>query len=317
MPQCRPFTHPEAHESQFRRAAATHLSQRSRNALADSMKRINVRRMNGDDDPKAVDPARDTAKGEAGGDGERGNSTHHVGYSTGNGGAGADVAGPEAGGGLTAAAFRMVLRLAVVLLLAYSIHLTMNWLMAWTDSLDHGARLRGGILLMMLVAYAALIAIPFVPGVEIGISLMILEGAAIAPFVYIATLCGLMLAYLAGAALPGATLARLLRDLRLRRAAALVDSITPLGHTARLDLLRRRLPQRLAPSAVRYRHALLALLINLPGNALIGGGGGIAMVAGLSRLYAPLPTVATFALAVAPVPIIIWAFDPSLASWLG
>jgi hypothetical protein len=50
----------------------------------------------------------------------------------------------------------------------------------------------------------------------------------------------------------------------------------------------------------------LACLFNLPGNVVLGGGGGIALLAGLSRLYAPLPMAVTVALAVAPVPLAIW-----------
>ena len=36
---------------------------------------------------------------------------------------------------------------------------------------------------------------------------------------------------------------------------------------------------------------------------LVGGGGGIAMMAGLCRIYAPLPFFITAAIAVAPVPL--------------
>ncbi len=215
------------------------------------------------------------------------------------------------------AVLRILLRAALIVLLAYLIHLAAGWLLAWTDTLRGGSQIRVGMILLMLLAYAALIAVPFIPGVELGISLMMIMGADVAPFVYLATLGGLSLAYLAGARLPYCVLQRLLSDLRLNKASALIERIAPLDQAARLALLRGRLPARVAPFALRYRHVLLAVLINLPGNTLIGGGGGIALVAGLSRLYAPLPTIATFALAVAPVPVLVWAFDPALAIWLG
>ncbi|MGB3315212.1 MAG: hypothetical protein WBB85_12430, partial [Albidovulum sp.] len=53
-------------------------------------------------------------------------------------------------------------------------------------------------------------------------------------------------------------------------------------------------------------YVLLALLINLPGNSLLGGGGGILLLAGMSRLFSPLATLATVAIAVAPVPILVY-----------
>jgi hypothetical protein len=45
--------------------------------------------------------------------------------------------------------------------------------------------------------------------------------------------------------------------------------------------------------------------LNLPGNTLLGGGGGIALMAGLSGLY-PMPAyLTTVAIAVAPVPLLV------------
>jgi hypothetical protein len=49
----------------------------------------------------------------------------------------------------------------------------------------------------------------------------------------------------------------------------------------------------------------LAVLLNLPGNIIIGGGGGIALIAGMTRLYSPPTYLTTIAIAVAPVPVIV------------
>ena len=43
-------------------------------------------------------------------------------------------------------------------------------------------------------------------------------------------------------------------------------------------------PRRLVPWLTRHRAITLIVLINLPGNTLLGGGGGIALVTGLSKL---------------------------------
>ena len=69
-----------------------------------------------------------------------------------------------------------------------------------------------GFLVALLLAYALLIAIPFVPGVELGLTLMMVEGAIIAPFIWAATLLGLVLAFAAGAFLPYPVLRRTLED---------------------------------------------------------------------------------------------------------
>jgi hypothetical protein len=51
-----------------------------------------------------------------------------------------------------------------------------------------------------------------------------------------------------------------------------------------------------------YRYVVLALAVNTPCNSVIGGGGGIMLMAGLSGLFSPLAVFATMALAVSPVP---------------
>jgi hypothetical protein len=53
-----------------------------------------------------------------------------------------------------------------------------------------------------LVAYIGLLAIPFVPGAEIGIAMLTAFGAAIAPLVYVATVAAMMLSYTMGRILP-------------------------------------------------------------------------------------------------------------------
>ncbi|MBC7141927.1 MAG: hypothetical protein H5U18_07180 [Rhodobacteraceae bacterium] len=206
---------------------------------------------------------------------------------------------------------RLLLRLGALALIAWLAHLLIGWTMAETDALKSGARSMPALALLalLLVAYALLIALPFVPGAELGITLMMVEGPAIAPFIWAATLGGLALAYGVGSLLPYPALRRFLSDLGLRRAAGMIDALQPLDRAERLEFLRARLPRWLSPLAHSQRYLLLALLINLPGNSLLGGGGGILLVAGVSRLFSPVATLSTISVAVAPVPIIVY--------WLG
>lgn len=202
-----------------------------------------------------------------------------------------------------------VARIAVVVAIVISLHFAIDWMIATAEASARTNMLMTGMLIGLIVAYAVLIALPFVPGIEIGISLLALRGAEIAPFIYLATVAGLMLAFLAGCRLPYARLAAWLQRMHLTRASEMVLSVAHLSPPERLDMLRARLPSGAARLAVGGRYVLLAMLINLPGSGVIGGGGGICLVAGLSRLFRVGPTLLTLSIAVAPAPLIFW--------WLG
>jgi len=203
-------------------------------------------------------------------------------------------------------AVRVVALVALVLAATWGAHMIRDALnltiMPVNEQQVHRAIMLG------TVAYIGLLALPFVPGAEIGIAMLTAFGAAIAPLVYAATVCAMMLAYLVGRLLPIGALARLLTFLRMRRAAELVERAAPLSREARLAMLLEGAPPRTLALALRYRYAALALAVNVPGNAVIGGGGGIMMMAGLSGIFAPLPTVLAVMLAVSPVPLAVMLF---------
>ncbi len=159
------------------------------------------------------------------------------------------------------------------------------------------------VIMFGMVAYVGLLALPFVPGAEIGLAMLAAFGPSIAPLIYVATVASMMLAYMVGRFLPIKSLQRLLSLLRLRRAAALVEKVNPLSGEERLEILLGGQPKRSVSLALRFRYIALALAVNTPGNSLIGGGGGIMMIAGLSGIFSPLLTFATVALAVSPVPL--------------
>lgn len=213
-------------------------------------------------------------------------------------------------------ALRMALRLAFIGAVAYGAHQLIDAAMVLSDRLPQADadRMQTALLLTALLVYAALIATPFVPGIEIGLALLLMRGAAIAPAVYVATVLGLMLAYAVGRLLPEASIVRLLSDLRLRRAAALVADYAGLSPTHRQEKLEAGLPRWVSLPLIRYRYLTLAALLNLPGNVVFGGGGGLLMMAGLSRLYRPRQTCLTLMVAVLPVPLVVWWIGPGLLS---
>jgi len=200
-------------------------------------------------------------------------------------------------------ALRIAALVAIVITATWGAHLVREALnlqvMPETEQQVHRAITLGSL------AYVALLALPFVPGAEIGIAMLAAFGAAIAPLVYGGTVVSMMLAYIVGRVLPITVLERLLSFLRMRRAAALVARAAPLAREARLAMLLDGAAPRVVALAVRHRYIALALLVNMPGNAVIGGGGGIMLLAGLSGLFAPGPTLLAVALAVSPVPIAV------------
>lgn len=204
------------------------------------------------------------------------------------------------------AVLRNLIRLALLVALIFAAVRLIQWahgLMLQADA--GGSGLSHLMIGPLLLAYSIMLALPCVPGIEVGLALMMIEGSWVAPAVYAATLLGLLLAYLVGRRVPDAALERLFRDFGLRRAAEWLARIAPLDSEERLGLPQSGLPSWLAPAA-RLRYVLLAVLINLPGNIALGGGGGLLLFAGLSRLFSPLPLILTLVVAISPVPLAIW-----------
>jgi hypothetical protein len=203
---------------------------------------------------------------------------------------------------------RLILRLAIIAALVWGGLSLFNWLQAHIADLEDAARARAltTLVIVSVVAYALIIAIPFVPAIEIGIALMVMEGSIIAPFVWLATVLGLLIAFGFGRWVSLDWLHGFFRDLHMRRACEMVSRIKTQAPQARLAGLSDRLPRWLAPLATRFRYGMVAALLNIPGNVALGGGGGILMMAGISRLFTPLFTIFTIAIATAPVPLAVW-----------
>ena len=203
---------------------------------------------------------------------------------------------------------RIAWRIAIVLAFVFTAKLCVDWLFAKIALLDNDAAARAmmGLIVTILIGYAVLLAIPFVPGVEIGIAILLIEGSPAAPFVYLATIFGLFLAFSIGQYAPLDRLIRFCSDLCLFRIAALLESIKVTPRKDRLDAMNARLPSWLAPILCDYRYVTLAIAINLPGNIALGGGGGIMMASGLSRLFQTKFVALTILLATLPVPLAVW-----------
>ncbi len=161
----------------------------------------------------------------------------------------------------------------------------------------------GALLVLFLAA-----AFPFVPGAEVGFALLILFGGQASAIVYVGMVSALILSFCLGRFVPLRFIVQLVSWLRLERVSALVAEIEATSVQDRLDLIANNLISRFAKKMLRNRYALLAVLINLPGNSVLGGGGGLALLAGASRLYSFWPYLISVLIAVAPLPLLflIW-----------
>ena len=162
------------------------------------------------------------------------------------------------------------------------------------------------IIITLIAAYVVLTAIPFVPGIEIGLGLIFTFGPPIVPLVYVATIAALSASYTIGRLVPERWLAAGFGKVGLLRAEKLVTELSGLSPEDRISYLTGRAPRRWVPFLLRHRLLALALLINLPGSALIGGGGGICMAFGVSRLVTYPQFLLTIALAASPFPVAIF-----------
>jgi hypothetical protein len=207
------------------------------------------------------------------------------------------------------------IRLAAKIALFLGILVFLNYAMGWLANLvafqmwPRHVHAASFLLFATVVSYILLLAIPFLPGIELGLMLMAMLGSKGIVLVYLCTVLALSLSFLFGRLLPPRHLARALGWFHLTRAREMVDALAPLGPEERLRYLTKGAPSRIVPFLLRHRYLIIGALFNVPGNALIGGGGGIGLIAGMSRLF-PFPKyLLLVCLAITPGPIIFLLRD--------
>jgi len=168
---------------------------------------------------------------------------------------------------------------------------------------NHAAYQRA--IMLATAAYVTLTALPFVPGAELGMAMLSMFGASVAPLIYGATVVSLCLSYAVGLIIPPRVCCSMLRKVGAKRAAEVLGETMALPRAERLEYITRDLKSPILLTLTRYRYVGLALMINLPGNVVFGGGGGLAMAAGLCGVFAPLPFLLAVMVAVLPVPLAV------------
>jgi hypothetical protein len=198
-------------------------------------------------------------------------------------------------------------KLSAIVLLIVLLNMGVSWLIdrldiqIWPQYLEIVDR----AVLIAVILYIGLMATPFLPGIEVGLALMMMLGPKGVLVTYVCTLIALTISFGLGRLFPTHLLVSLLRWLNLTRAEALLESFCATPPEKRLDFLAEKAPAQTVPALLKRRYLLLALLLNLPGNALIGGGGGIGMMAGISRLYSFPKYVFLVSVAILPGPTLV------------
>jgi hypothetical protein len=160
-----------------------------------------------------------------------------------------------------------------------------------------------GVLFAGGMFYILLLSLPFVPGVELGLLLMCIFGIEGIVLIYLFTITGLNLAFVMGRWLPKNLSASWLEKLGFSRSCA--------DHSDEIEEMldhstfgQKFLQHRLGAYVLKYRYLTLAVLFNLPGNFILGGGGGISLVCGACRNVPWRWFLLTVVLATSPVPLL-------------
>ena len=162
-----------------------------------------------------------------------------------------------------------------------------------------------GILALAMsgIAYLLLLALPFVPGVELGLLIMVFFGRDGVIAAYLATIGGLCLAYAAAWSLPNQMTSRWVTRLGLSDAAE--DPGAAINGMVANAKVAGRLAGKFRSFLLNHRYLTLAACLNLPGNSALGGGGGIAFLCGLSGQFHWRRFILTVVLATAPIPLLV------------
>jgi len=198
-------------------------------------------------------------------------------------------------------------RIALVACTLLALALAGNWAAGQTHALaetDHG-QLFDAMIATGLLAYVLAMALPFVPGIEIGLALMLVLGDEGVVVVYLATQLALLISFLLGRWVPTRCIAAAFRWLCMARAEHFVEAMEAIPSAERADHLARHAPARWLAALGRHHGLALATALNLPGNAVIGGAGGIGMIAGMSRAYTLPRYLLLIGVATMPVPLFL------------
>lgn len=201
---------------------------------------------------------------------------------------------------------RVLVRVSVLAGIVLALGAAGGWLAAELETLSRPpVEAPGAVWIGLAILYVVVLALPFVPGIELGLGIMLLLGARGVLLVYLCTQVALALGFVIGRLVPVSSLAKAIRLLKLERAQSMSDQL----EAQRADLLildlARRAPSHWVGRALAHRYLALAAALNLPGNVALGGAGGVALLAGASGLFSLPRYCLLMAVATSPVPLLL------------
>lgn len=179
---------------------------------------------------------------------------------------------------------------------------SMDTIYEWVDTLRSQGQ--GVSLFIGGLVYIALLSLPFIPGVELGLVLMCLFGKEGILFVYLCTVTGLSLSFAVGHGLPRQWVISWLTQRGVTTAD--IEGNNWMQHLLSRSAMGNRLKNGLGTHLVKYRYMVLGALFNLPGNFMLGGGGGIALICGINRAFSWQGFLMTITIATAPIPVLAY-----------
>lgn len=203
---------------------------------------------------------------------------------------------------------RRFAKISLLIAIAVGLNLSGHWLIQLFD-FQIFPRHEPVLHLVVLSAaslYILLMAVPFMPGIEIGLALLFILGGEGALLVYLCTVTALSISFWLGQLTPEHSMSRLLHWLHFESASRVASQLETMSPAQRIESLFALAPKGILPFLLRHRFIAIAVLLNLPGNAIIGGGGGIGMLLGISRMISFPKYFLTVALAVSPVPLMFY-----------
>ncbi|NOX43911.1 MAG: hypothetical protein GXP19_09305 [Gammaproteobacteria bacterium] len=162
------------------------------------------------------------------------------------------------------------------------------------------------------VLYIVLLAIPYVPGLELGLLLMIYYGKPGIVAAYICTFIGLNIAFAAGRLTSKYWTARPKRKLNLenQQKPETQNTIQAPSSWHSIIIQNRFFTPRskyfLERHIHQHKYLSIAILLNLPGNWIVGGGGGISLLSGCHGSNSWPKFALTVALATSLLPALIF-----------
>ncbi len=201
--------------------------------------------------------------------------------------------------------FKVLLLVASVTALNYAGH----WLTEYLNQQvwPHNPQYLDRIIMVLMLAFFTFMAVPFLPAIEISLLLLVLVDVRGVVLIYVLTILALSLAYAIGHRVPLLVLVRILAFFHLTKAAAIFARIAETDRGSRLQLMQQEINSAMAQRWLQHRYLFLAVLLNMPGNSVVGGGGGIAMVCGMSGLVSYPKFLLTIMLAALPIPLVVIA----------